>query len=85
MNDPDWTAVHKALHKFFAGEHNRNTILNTIRTNAEFEKYLKLMENEERPVKEAFYEATKDRNSRDTILKCLTISDAARMSKYNQE
>lgn len=84
LDEPDWSEVHKALDKFFAGENNREMILSTIKSNADFANYLKLVENEERPVKEAFYEATKDRNSRDTILLYLAISDAVRMSKYEK-
>ena len=72
-----------ALDKFYATESNRDAQLSACKTMKDVDKWEAMVKVAKRPVREAFYEATKDRNSRDNVMHYCEVHDIARMTKYS--
>lgn len=78
----DWSGVHAALDQFYDTQPHRDRVLGNASTKRQVVLWLAAEKKAIQSVREAFFEATSDRNSPDTILKELWISDAIKMSGY---
>jgi len=80
----DWSGVHIALDHFFATKVERDVVLADGSTKRQVVFWLAAEKKAIQTVRRAFYEATSDRNSEDTIMNSLWISDAIKMSGYTE-
>ena len=84
LKEIDWSGVHAALDQYYSTDSARIRILGDGSTKRQVVLWLAAEKKAIQMVRQAFYEATSDRNSRDTILKELWISDAIEMSDYDR-
>ena len=85
MTDPkpiDWSGVHAALDQYYATKPVRDAMLDDVKRNADVDRWEAAEKDAGDLVREAYYAATSDRNSRTTIMQNLTPWDAVRTSKY---
>ncbi len=85
MNDLkpiNWLGVHAALDHFYATKSERDAMLDAVQNDADVGKWEAVDKAAIDLVREAFYAATSDRNSRDTVMQNLSVWDAVRTSSY---
>jgi hypothetical protein len=87
MNTPpsrgvDWSGVHAALDQYYSTQPARDRVLGDASTKRQIVLWMVAEKKAIKMVREAFYEATSDRNSEDTIMNHLWMSDAIKMSGY---
>jgi hypothetical protein len=75
----DLTRSKAALAAFDADEPRRLAVLEAVKTDADFAAFEAMEKAEEMKVKQAFYEDTADRNSRTTILQCMSVNGVRKM------
>ena len=78
----DWSGVHAALDQFYSTQPHRDRVLGNAGTKRQVTLWLVAEKKAIQVVRRAFFEATSDRNSEDTIMNHLWISDAIKMSDY---
>ena len=78
----NWSGVHAALDHFYATKSKRDAMLDAVQNDADMDKWDAVDKVAIDLVREAFYVATSDRNSRDTVMLNLSVWDAVRTSSY---
>jgi len=78
----DWSGVHAALDQYYATKPVRDRMLDNVKRDADVDRWEAAEKDAGDLVREAYYAATSDRNSRATVMQNLTPWDAARTSKY---
>jgi hypothetical protein len=80
--DVDFTGVYESLREYEEGENERDAIIENAETNKDVVSWLAATQEATDKVRESFWEATKEFNSKHIIMNYVTVGEIKRMTKY---